>query len=433
MREIVLMVVVAVICVAGVVRPLIGLYGYLWFALMRPDVLAWSAGNYPYSLALAIATIVGSVRYFASVRRIFTNPLCLLLIGFQATILLSILTSPHPEWCWGAFDQFERACIMALLIPAFIYTPEPLKWLVLLMGASLGFVGAKFGLFGLLAGGARFSEGYGGMLSDNNDFALAMAMSIGPMYYLRHLVRSAWLRLAIVVMIFSSCAAIVMTYSRGGAITLAVVLLFLILRSRHKIAGAVMVFILAAPAVYLMGDSYQERLSTIAEPTKEASANSRFELAKAAWQMWQDYPLTGVGFGGGNFARMSYLYTTVQNGSVAHNTYMQVLVDTGIFGALFYLALLWGTIFWLGISIRRTRKESPDIVCVPVAIQTSLIAFAVGCTFLSRVTLDITYMYIMAAASWWYVARRERHGEVESPAPQDDSAHGLSAHAITAS
>lgn len=408
MREFILCAVVFALCCIALVKPLFGLYGYVWFALMRPDVLAWSYGRYPYSLALAVTTVLGSLRYYFSFGRILRNPICLLLIAFQIPVVISVFMAPVPAYCWDALGQFERANMMALLIPALIATRASLERLVLLMGFSLGVLGTKFGLFGILAGGVRFSEGFGGMLSDNNDLALALAMAIPPMWHLRQVVEFSWGRLVLVGMTFCTVAAIIMTYSRGGAVTLAVVLFMLIMRSRHKLGAAILIVLLAAPAVYMVGETYQQRVSTIMDPTQEASANSRFELSKAAFHMWLDYPLTGVGFGGGNFARMNYLYTTVQNGSVAHNSYMQVLVDTGIFGALCYLTLLWGTILWLGLSIRRTRREVPELVRIPWAIQSSLIAFAVGSTFLSRVTLDITYMYLMAAASWWAVARQER-------------------------
>ena len=50
-------------CVAGLINPVIGLLGYMWYSLMRPDALAWTEGQYPYSLMLAAVTLFGAWRY----------------------------------------------------------------------------------------------------------------------------------------------------------------------------------------------------------------------------------------------------------------------------------------------------------------------------------------------------------------------------------
>ena len=43
---------------------------------------------------------------------------------------------------------------------------------------SLGFYGVKNGLLGVASGGATIKRGPGGMLEDNNDFALALVMNV---------------------------------------------------------------------------------------------------------------------------------------------------------------------------------------------------------------------------------------------------------------
>ena len=90
---------------------------------------------------------------------------------------------------------------------------------------------------------------------------------------------------------------------------------------------------------------------------------------------------------------------------VVHNTYLQMLVDSGTFALLVYAALLFGTIFRLGLSARKMRQAESGLEAFPVALQTALVGWAVATVFLSRVQADIPYILLMSAAAWVQLAR----------------------------
>jgi O-antigen ligase len=122
-----------------------------------------------------------------------------------------------------------------------------------------------------------------------------------------------------------------------------------------------------------------------------------------------------VGFGTLNQLALwhQYLHADIAGGpQVVHNTYLQMLTDSGLIACLLHIAVLFGTIAWLGRSITYTRQYEPGLEGVPAALQTSLIAFAVGSTFLSRVSLDIYYMVLMMAASWYLVQGSSEDDEI---------------------
>jgi len=143
-----------------------------------------------------------------------------------------------------------------------------------------------------------------------------------------------------------------------------------------------------------------ERMATLKAPEQEGSAASRITHAITALQMWTDYPLTGVGFGGQNYVALSPRYTGVEDIHVVHNSYLEMLVDSGIFAFLIYTGLLWGTILWLDFSIRKFLKQDSRRAAVPLAIQVSLIAFALGGTFYSAQRFDLPYILLMCAGCW---------------------------------
>ena len=406
MRELLLIAIVASLCLGSLASPRIGLYGYVWFALLRPDMLAWS--NRPYSLFLAVATLVGLLRLLHWIPRIFSNPIVLTLLALQVPIWLSAEFAVNPKLSEYPYDLYQKVVGMALLVPVLIRTEEQIKGLVALMAASLGFLGLKYGLFGMLQGGVRFNDGPGGFLADNNCFALAMVMAVPLLWYSRAMIASRPAKIAMTSMTFFTVAAVVMTFSRGAAVALAVVFLSLLTTSKRKLGLLVAVVLIAGPAVYMVRTDYINRLRTLQDPEKEGSANARILYARMALRMAADYPWLGVGFGTYNQMRLVKQYIPDLDDKhiqVLHNTHLQMLTDSGVFAFGLYAMLLSGTLLWLGVSIRRVQRVDPQLANVPRALQGSLLAYTVGSTFLSRVQFDLTYFLIMAAAAWYAIER----------------------------
>ncbi|MBV8732679.1 MAG: hypothetical protein JO336_22950, partial [Acidobacteriia bacterium] len=174
-REALFLPVIAALCLAALARPRIGLYGYVWFGVMRPDLIAFAEGHYPYSLALAISTALGATRYAARSAVWFRNPFCRLLLLLQIPIGLSVLLAFQPDLATPRYDTYIRMILVILLIPLLIEQPEDAKRILIVIAVSLGFIAIKFAFYGLANGGASLTSGYGEMLGDNNFVALALA------------------------------------------------------------------------------------------------------------------------------------------------------------------------------------------------------------------------------------------------------------------
>jgi len=250
----------------------------------------------------------------------------------------------------------------------------------------------------------RYAQGYGGFLGDNNNLALALVMMVPFCWYGRDLLRGRLARVSCSGLMFLTIAAIVMTFSRGAALSLAAAFLCIVWRTRRRVAAIVAMVVLSAPAVWLVQRDYTQRLKTMETPTTEASAAGRIEYARAAVAMWKDYPLFSVGFGSDNWVVLSPKYLGHYDYHVVHNTYAQMLVDSGVFAFLLYVTLLFGTIWRSGKVAKRVAAGSP-LGPMLLALQVSLIAFAVGSTFLSRVGFDLLYIVLMTIASAELIAR----------------------------
>ncbi|HLI86853.1 MAG TPA: putative O-glycosylation ligase, exosortase A system-associated [Bryobacteraceae bacterium] len=404
LREALFLPVIGALCLAAPFWPRIGLYGYLWFGLMRPDLLAFAEGKYPYSLALALCTAIGASRYVARATVWLRNPFCLWLLVLQLPVGLSVLAAVQPELSFERYQAYIRMILVLLLIPLLIAQVEDCRRLLLVAAASLGLLALKFGVYGVVHGGAELNSGYGEMLADNNFLALALAMTIPLAWHCRAFTSSSLIRALWVGVIGAAMAGIVMTGSRGGSIAMLAGLLFVFLRNRRNLVPLLVIAAFLAGAVYLVQDRYLNRMETLENVHAEASAESRLLHASIALKMASDYPLLGVGFGGFNYAALAPRYMDEYDpqllNHVAHNSYLQMLVDSGIFAFLLYGGLLARTIIWLGRSAARMRELDPAYEAIPLAIQGALIVFAVGSTFYSCQRMDLPYIFLMAAAAW---------------------------------
>ncbi len=418
-RELLLILVVLGLCIAGLVRPKIALYGYLWFAITEPDVMAFCEAKYPFSMALGILTVIGGLRKSSEWGAAFRQPAVWGLLLLQIPIALSIVFCEGPFLAPDRYSSYMRTMVVALLIPVIIESGRDMVHLLMTLAVSEGLFGSRFGLFGLLGGGVLLQSGYS-TLYDNNEIAVIIVMLLPICWYLRELLQQRLLKTGLLVVLVTAAPAVIMTNSRGGSLALAVVVLALILRSRRRIALLIVLALAIGPAIYLMQDVYFKRMNTIEHYQDEASASGRIELWGAAIKGFEDHPFLGFGFGQRNFQQFSPGYLGKNDHSVVHETYLQMLVDSGI-GALFlYASLLFGTIIWLGRSARRTRREYPGWQWVPIALQVPLLAFSVGALFYSCQRLDLPYFLIMSAAAWKKVVQTNMVYAGEGQAEPED-------------
>lgn len=410
-RQLLLHLIVLVVCAIGLVNPVIGLYGYVWYSLMRPDVLAWAEGMYPHSVTIAIITLLGVWRYVPNYIHWLRNPFVLLVLLLQVPILLSNVMAPYPHLAWEPYWRFTRILLMCLMIPLFIQKLIDFHRLMLLMVGCLMFIGFKYGLFGLRMGGIHLDVGYGGFMSDNNTLAMALVMALPMAWYARGIVEEKWAKTLLLGGCFFTIAAIVMSHSRAAALTLGLVYLLISFRSKYKLITLAIIVMLSFPALYLVQDSFTKRMQTLENPEEEGSAAARIEYAKAAVRMWKDYPVFGVGFGTHNWVRISGVYLGHANmrRHVVHNNYLQMLVDSGTPALIILCAQIFGGIWWLGKSARRMTRLFPgeSKENYPIMLQMSLIAFAFCSIFASRTEYDFYYYLIMCCGCWWIVEKNE--------------------------
>src|SRR5262249_42796451 len=119
--------------------------------------------------------------------------------------------------------------------------------------------------------------------------------------------------------------SVVNTYQRTGFLAMGVEVTLILLLGGGKIVRRLLPVVIVALLLFLFRftpQNYWTWVDTIASPTQEGSANSRFVFAKTSLQMLKDHPL-GVGYRNYLLVSPRYLdakYLT-QGTRAAHNTF----------------------------------------------------------------------------------------------------------------
>ena len=411
LRELLLIAISVGLVVASFARPFWGLCGWFWFSVMRPDALAWSEGKYP------IAKVLGAVVLITSLPRIFTNfidklrnPWLWVFVAYLVPVILSGFFTVGPMLAPDRFGAFLRLALMALLIPLAIETVDELKLFLAVIAGAMGFVGAKFGAWSLMHGGATFMTGYSRQY-ENNTLGLALAIATPLCWYTASLFRQYYFKLGFVAMSFLSGMAAIMTTSRGAALSLVAAVGYIMLRSRQKLAVVILVLIGMGPGIYLVHDQVMARFESTGA---QASAMNRITLARIAIEMWKDHPILGVGFGSRNFIALASNYADHLIVHNAHNSWLQVFADSGVFAGTLFLVFVFGQMAWLSLTIRRLKRVRPDLLPIPYMLQAGLMAYAIDATFHSFHRMELAYVLLLSATAWYRFAK----AVAEEPAPE---------------
>ncbi len=398
--------------------PFFGLLMFSWLAYMRPQDLCWGfAATMRLSLYVGVTLIAG---YFANDvgRRPFMKPdlrawcmIAILCLTFLSTALAEVQDSA----VISGLIEFTKIIGIALLVTGQLDSPLRLRLMLWTIGMCLGFFGFKGGLYGMLGGGG-IERGPGGMMEDNNDFALALVMSLPINFYLgvteKNLLLKKWAWLTMLL----TCVTVILTHSRGGYLAMACVFLQFAWRS-GKLLQASLVGALAVVAFFQFAPkSVLDEIATIgeaAEGNQDKSVDARYKAWAIGLRMIQREPILGVGHKNfrhhyGRHAAVLFPGEHLFN-HVAHNSYIQMWAETGTFALLLFLVMLFSVI-GTASRLRRIARMRPDLAWARGygnMAEATTVGYMVGGFFLNRAHFDLVWhwMGIVTAMSW--VARTE--------------------------
>jgi putative inorganic carbon (HCO3(-)) transporter len=185
---------------------------------------------------------------------------------------------------------------------------------------------------------------------------------------------------------------LILTFSRGGLLTLAMALVIAPFFSRRKGAAFAGVALLALTVVFyfaaLAPQDARDRLSA------QNGGSGRTDIWKVGWRLVEANPVVGVGAGNFPAASVEYILepgamthkgTLIDEPAVAHNMYLQVLGELGVIGLAMFASILIGSI-GAGIVATRRFREGGDsqLAILSAAAVVSLAALLGSYYFLSE-------------------------------------------------
>ncbi len=270
-------------------------------------------------------------------------------VGFLLIVASSVLTAANNFRAYEVLEGMLVTFAMYFLITNIVKSLELVSrivWLMLLIHVYYALKGIyNFAFVGYVAGTMVTSGSVGSsFMADENDFAMAMNAIIPFAFFMFHSQKNRFRKLLLLAALVACALGVVSSQSRGGWVGLMAVILFCIVNSKQKIISFAAIGVLGLGVLIFAPSSYWEQIGTITD-TGEATANSRIQYWKAAWGMFLDYPLTGVGAGNGPVQMPNYVTglrdPATQWGRTFHGNLPLILAETGALGMLCYLMMIY--------------------------------------------------------------------------------------------
>jgi probable O-glycosylation ligase (exosortase A-associated) len=320
----------------------------------------------------------------------------------------AIVTVPFSIWPGGSIslllEIYLKAFLVFWLLGVTLLTVDRIK----LMAWTMSLAAIPIAATAVLnyAGGVVDEGrvvGYRSGIAENpNDLALTLNIILPLSVAAALTARSMMGRLIAAAVVLVNIAGVIVTFSRGGFVTLLVVLLLVTItffRRQALLASAALVVLIGA-ALPFLPEGYLDRLSTITavESDSTGSAQERWRDTVAAAEYAVHHPIIGAGIGQDILALNEVRGTTWLP---VHNVYLQYAVDLGWLGAGLFIAVMVTATRRAGRVARDGWSDADpsrrELSRYAAAVRVSLLGFAVAGLF--HPVAYYFYFYYLAGLS----------------------------------
>jgi len=358
-----------------------------------------------------IATILNSGRFtFKS----FLEPQPLLILWLYGALILSIFLS-HYEISRSYYyaNEIVKTYLYAVLLVVLVNNFQEIRTLENFILFSFVLLGI-WGIQQHFLGNARL-EGLGGHASSDTNGVAALFVLTSPLAFQKlfdgdnnktKFIGFTASTIMILLVIF--------TQSRGGLLGFATVVAVMILRINNRTKALIAALLITVIVLPFISQSYVRRVSSMEnEETLGWSAKSRIILWKAGLMVFRDHPLFGTGFLSYPLAKMEYENNfdylepdfkawvfRNYNPKVTHNTYIEILSDAGLFAAVPYFLLVFGT-FLKNRTLRKiipVTEKNKELFSFLGAIEAGIAGFCVCIFFINAITAVFLPIQIIVSA-----------------------------------
>jgi probable O-glycosylation ligase (exosortase A-associated) len=324
---------------------------------------------------------------FTRRRPLVFSPEIRILACLVAWAIVTVPLSFAPaESLFFILDGYSKSVVIFWLLGEVVSTLRRLRlvvWALSLLTVPVAVTALKN--FTVLAQADRRILGYDAPLTANpNSLALVLSMILPLTLALVLMTRRPLVRVLLLAIILVDVLAVVVTFSRGGFLALAAVLVSYLVRllRRPERTWALAILILVVACLPFVPPSYYGRLATItdADSDRTGSAQERREDMLTAAHVIVMNPIVGAGI---NQDRLALDEARGPKGLTVHNVYLRYGVDLGLPGLVLFVLLL-GRCILTAASVRRQsarRPEARGLFYLAEAVQTSLVVYSIAAFF----------------------------------------------------
>ncbi len=419
MRDILLLAIVFAGCVAALKRPWIGVMLWTWLSIMNPHRYTWGiAYSAPLAAIVVGCTVLGLLMTRERASPFKGSPVTWLVV-FMVWMTLSWLVGLDVADDYEQWKKVMKIDVMLLVGLMLLHSRLHILSLMWVCAGSLALLGVKGGLFTLRSGGNFHVWGPpGSFIEDNNEFGLALVITIPLLRFLQLQMQSWWGKFTLTIAMVVCAAAALGSQSRGALLAIVAMVLTLWWRGKDKLRMGLLLIAAAVPLVAFMPDQWTARMSTIMTYEQDVSAMGRINAWWNAWNLAWHYP-AGVGFNAARpelFSRFSPYPDVV---IAAHSIYFQILGNHGFIGLALFIGVwiaTWRSAGWLRTqkAVEPATKWTADLGAM---CQVALAGYAVGGAFFSLAYFDLPYniMVMVVLTRVWVEKQSWKTEPIESP------------------
>ena len=421
-------------------NPYFGVLMWTWIAYFNPHRYTWGATRYGYfnpAFIIALPTLAGLVLAPKN-SRIWTRETILLGGLWRWFAVTTLYISFVPDFSGHAADasyhlgEVSKILLMTFVTILLVTSKMKLRILVFAILASFGVRAFFVAIWYIRTGGQFMVWGpEGSFLYDNNDFGLALNMTVPMFFFMARAEPKLWVRVGLRILMVCVVICVIGTSSRGGLLGLGAVTLAIVAKSKQKIVGLLLVSIAVLCVVMFTNRVWQDRMSKFLEGNLDASAYSRLIAWGGAFNLALQYPITGGGFdvftdeavfpGFVPPSLRGALYSKIHHLHSSHSIYFQMLGEQGFMGLGLFLLLLLSCY----ASMRELRKKInyyPQLEWVAPythMFEVTLLAYMISGATLGRAYFDFFYQIVALVIILKILAAKDLRAGVREAQPME--------------
>ena len=339
-----------------------------------------------------------------------SNRTIIIMLIFAMHIVLSAtFAAPGLARNWEMCSNLLKTILYCLLMPMVVTSRLRIHAMVVMIALAISFNAGLDGLKFISSAGAHTARG-NSKLGDNNHYAMVIIMVLPLLLYLYQYTSKKLIRWGFIAVLVVSSLAVVATASRGGFVGMMVLASWIVLKSRRKLQGFIVIALVAALIIQMAPESWSNRMNTIEGASDDASFMGRVTAWKRASAIALENPVFGAGFHAGQapslfqeFRHKSGLLGFIETPDInypaaSHRIYFEVMSDLGFLGLFIFLALI-ANAFITRQEIKKLVKHggcaSDWAVDIADMLAGALIVYLVSGALLSAAYFDLPYIFIM--------------------------------------